>query len=222
MHRVSTTDFFTHCCKKPPGERRKARSVFWWAMAWLLVLAWPVYAQAQSPASEVPDLRLERADDGVYLSATLQFALPELAEDALYKGIPMFFVAEAQVLRERWYWSDRQVAAATRYLRLSYQPLTRRWRLSTSTSPISNTGLGVVLGQNFDDLRDAVSAMQRISRWKIADAGEIDADVLHKVNFRFRLDMSQLPRPLQIGAVGSAGWSLVVARNQRLVPEAAR
>jgi hypothetical protein len=191
-------------------------------MAWLLVLAWPVHAQAQAPASEVSELRLERADDGVYLSATLQFALPELAVDALYKGIPMFFVAEAQVLRERWYWSDRRVATATRYLRLSYQPLTRCWRLSTSTSPISNTGLGVVLGQNFDDLRDAVLAMQRISRWKIADASEIDADVLHLVNFRFRLDMSQLPRPLQIGAVGSAGWSLVVARNQRLVPEAAR
>ncbi|MBU4422822.1 DUF4390 domain-containing protein [Acidovorax sp. T1m] len=199
-----------------------ARSVFVWVMAWLLVLAWPVWAQAQSPASEVADLRLERADDGVYLSATLQFALPELAEDALYKGIPMFFVAEAQVLRERWYWSDRQVATATRHLRLSYQPLTRRWRLSTSTSPISNTGLGVVLGQNFDDLRDAVSAMQRISRWKIANADEIDADAVHKVNFRFRLDMSQLPRPLQIGAVGSAGWSLAVTRNQWLMPEAAR
>ncbi len=222
MHRVSMTDFFTHCCIKHPGERRMARSVFVWVMAWLLVLAWPVWAQAQSPASEVADLRLERADDGVYLSATLQFALPELAEDALYKGIPMFFVAEAQVLRERWYWSDRQVATATRHLRLSYQPLTRRWRLSTSTSPISNTGLGVVLGQNFDDLRDAVSAMQRISRWKIANADEIDADAVHKVNFRFRLDMSQLPRPLQIGAVGSAGWSLAVTRNQWLMPEAAR
>ena len=178
--------------------------------------------QAQSPASEVSQWRLERADDGVYLSATLQFALPELAEDALYKGIPMFFVAEAQVLRERWYWSDRQVAAATRHWRLSYQPLTRRWRLSTSPAPFAKTGLGVVLGQNFDDLRDAVSAMQRISRWKIADAGEIDADVAYMVNFRFRLDMSQLPRPMQIGAVGSAGWSLVLARNQRLVPEAAR
>lgn len=197
-----------------------ARLAFVWVMAW--VLAWPGSAQAQSPASEVANLRVERADDGVYLSATLQFALPELAEDALYKGIPMFFVAEAQVLRERWYWSDRQVAAATRHMRLSYQPLTRRWRLSTSTSPISNTGLGVVLGQNFDDLRDAVSAMQRISHWKIADAGDVDTDALHMVNFRFRLDMSQLPRPLQIGAVGSAGWSLAVTRNQRLLPEVAR
>lgn len=222
MQRVSTTDFFTRCCIKPLGERRMVRSIFCWVLAWLCVLAWPLHVQAQSHASEVTDLRLERADDGVYLSASLQLALPELAEDALYKGIPMFFVAEAQVLRERWYWSDREVATASRHLRLNYQPLTRRWRLSTSSVPFSNAGLGVALGQSFDDLRDAVSAMQRISRWKIADDGEIDADAVHTVNFRFRLDMTQLPRPLQIGAVGSAGWSLAVARNQRLLPEVAR
>ena len=222
MQRVSTTDFFTHCCKKPLGERRMARWVLLWAMAWLWLLAWPVNVQAQSPANEVVYLGLEQADDGLYLNAALQLALPALAEDALYKGIPVFFVAEAQVLRERWYWSDRQVAAATRHMRLSYQPLTRRWRLSTSPVPFSNTGLGVVLGQNFDDLRDALSSMQRISRWKIADGEAIDADVVHTVNFRFRLDLSQLPRPLQIGAVGSAGWSLMVTRNQRLVPEVVR
>jgi len=132
MQRVSTTDFFTHCCIKPPGERRMVRSIVCWVLAWLCMLAGPLQVQAQSHASKVTDLRLERADDGVYLSASLQLALPELAEDALYKGIPIFFVVEAQVLRERWYWSDRQVATATRHLRLNYQPLTRRWRLSTS------------------------------------------------------------------------------------------
>ena len=191
-------------------------------LALLCVVAWPGIAAAQAHAGESADLRLERSDDGLYLSAALQFDLPELAEDALYKGIPVFFVAEAQVLRERWYWSDRQVATATRHLRLSYQPLTRRWRLSTSSTAFSNTGLGVVLGQNFDELHDALMAMQRISRWKIADASEMDADAAHTVHFRFRLDMSQLPRPLQIGAVGSSGWSLLLSRQQRLLPETGR
>lgn len=193
-----------------------------WILALLCLVAWPGIAVAQAHAGESADLRLERSDDGLYLSAALQFDLPELAEDALYKGIPVFFVAEAQVLRERWYWSDRQVATATRHLRLSYQPLTRRWRLSTSSTAFSNTGLGVVLGQNFDELHDALTAMQRISRWKIADASEIDADAAHTVHFRFRLDMSQLPRPLQIGAVGSSGWSLLLSRQQRLLPETGR
>ncbi|RYF72955.1 MAG: DUF4390 domain-containing protein [Comamonadaceae bacterium] len=180
----------------------------------------PAAAQAVTP--DASELRLDRAEDGLYLSTTLQFAMPELAEDALYKGIPMFFVAEVQVVRERWYWSDRQVAETTRYLRLSYQPLTRRWRLNVSPTPFFNSGLGVVLGQNFDDYEDAVSAMQRISRWKIAEPGVIDGDVVHTVNFRFRLDMSQLPRPFQIGAVGRSGWNLLVSRSQRLAPEPAK
>lgn len=211
-------DFFTHCCKNRRNEFCRAR--------WLLICAVfcvlacsilvPRAVATEVTTPDVSELRLDRADDGLYLGTTLQFVLPELAEDALYKGIPMFFVAEAQVLRDRWYWSDRQVAETTRYLRLSYQPLTRRWRLNVSSVPFVNSGLGVVLGQNFDEYAEALSAMQRISRWKIADGGVIEADAVHTVNFRFRLDMSQLPRPFQIGAVGQSGWNLLVARSQRL------
>lgn len=177
---------------------------------------------SEATAAESTELRVDRTSDGVFLSTSLQFALPELAEDALYKGIPMFFVAEAQVLRHRWYWSDKQVAQATRYLRLSYQPLTRRWRLNTSTVPFSNSGLGVVLGQNFDDYNDAMAAVQRIARWKIADPAAMEADTMHTVNLRFRLDVSQLPRPFQIGAVGQSGWNVLVSRSQRLMPEPVR
>jgi len=42
------------------------------------------------------------------------------------------------------------------------------------------------------------------------------------VNFRFRLDISQLPRPFQIGAVGRSGWNLLVSRSQRLGAEPAK
>lgn len=195
-----------------------------WALAvWAVLTVCGAAASAEAAGSpEVSELRMERASDGLYLSATLQFALPELAEDALYKGIPLYFIAEAQVLRDRWYWADREVAETARYLRLSYQPLTRRWRLNISHTPWTSTGLGVVLGQNFDDYADALSAVQRFSRWKIAEADAIDADAGHTVNFRFRLDMSQLPRPLQIGAVGRSGWNLVLSRSQRLPAEPAK
>ena len=176
----------------------------------------------QVAAVEAGQLQLERGEDGLYLSTTLPLVLPELAQDALNKGIAMFFVAEAQVVRDRWYWSDRQVSEANRYMRLSYQPLTSRWRLNISPTPFTNTGLGVVLGQNFDNYDDALSAIARISRWKIAESSVIDDDVGHAVHFRFRLDMSQLPRPFQIGAVGRSGWNLLVSRTQRLVPESAK
>ena len=188
----------------------------------LMAHATGMAAPADDAAAESAELRLDRTSDGLFLSTHLQFVLPDLAEDALYKGIPMFFVAEAQVFRHRWYWTDKQVAQATRYLRLSYQPLTRRWRLNTSTAPFSNSGLGVVLGQNFDDYNDALSAIQRIARWRIADAAAVETNAVHTVDLRFRLDMSQLPRPFQIGAVGQSGWNVLVSRSQRLMPEPAK
>lgn len=217
---MTTTDSFTPCSTKPPLEALRA-----WALrlgaALLCALLLQGQAWAEQAAGEVEELRVERAEDGLYLSATLQFALPELVEDALRKGIPMFFLVQAQVLRDRWYWSDREVADARRYLRLSYQPLTRKWRLNTSPAPFGNSGLGVTLGQSFDDLADALAAMRRIARWKIAEASAIEVGAGHTLHFRFQLDLSQLPRPFQIGAVGRAGWNLQLERSLRFVPEPA-
>ncbi|HWJ93178.1 MAG TPA: DUF4390 domain-containing protein [Telluria sp.] len=185
--------------------------------AWLLALAVP--AQAQTTA-EITQLRLERSDDGILLSSTIRFDLPPVVEEALEKGIPMFFVAEAALFRDRWYWYDKQVSYAARHMRLSYQPLTRRWRLVVSSTPIGNSG--GALGQTFDTREEALAAVQRISRWKIADLSELDPEARHNVDFRFRLDVSQLPRPFQIGAVGHADWSISAVRNQRLALESAR
>ncbi|MBI2770213.1 MAG: DUF4390 domain-containing protein [Burkholderiales bacterium] len=219
MQKVSTTVFFTPCWKNsaPPASlwRPLDRLLRLWAAALLLALALPAWAD--TVPAEISQLRLERSEEGVLLSAYVKFDLPPVVEDALLKGIPMFFVAEATLFRDRWYWYDRSVAAATRHMRLSYQPLTRRWRLTVSSTVIGNSG--VALGQSFDTQEEAMAAVQRISRWKIADTADIDPDARHNVDFRFRLDVSQLPRPFQIGAVGQADWSISAARNQRLALE---
>ncbi|MEO5670448.1 MAG: DUF4390 domain-containing protein [Ramlibacter sp.] len=183
----------------------------------LIALAPAALAQ---PATDITQLRVERTDDGVVLSAAVKFELPPVIDDALDKGIPMFFVAEATLLRDRWYWYDKHIAGASRHMRLSYQPLTRRWRLVVSQLPIGNSGLA--LGQTFDTREEAMAAVQRISHWKIAEAGDIEPDGRYNVDFRFRLDVSQLPRPFQIGAVGQADWNITAMRNQRLSLEPAR
>ena len=66
------------------------------------------------------------------------------------------------------------------------------------------------------ELDEALSAMRRVIRWRIGDADVLEPNAAHTVQLRFRLDMSQLPRPLQIGAVGRSDWSLLVFRSQRL------
>ena len=196
-----------------------AERAFWSVLACcVLLLAFP--AAAQGPEAEITQLRLERTDEGVLLWANVEFEMPAIIDDALAKGIPMFFVAEAVLFRDRWYWYDKEVAAAARHMRLSYQPLTRRWRLVVSPTPIGNSGLA--LGQTFDTREEALAAVQRVSHWKIADANAVDADRRYNVDFRFRLDVSQLPRPFQIGAVGHADWNITALRNERLGFESAK
>jgi hypothetical protein len=148
--------------------------------------------------------------------------LPGAVEEALVKGVPMYFLAEVDVVRHRWYWSDKVVAGVQRHMRLAYQPLTRRWRLHVSSGLITSNSLGMALNQNFDSLSDAMAALQRFSGWKVADASMIDADATHKVEFRFGLDLAQLPRPFQIGAFGHSDWSIFVKSTQQISPEAAR
>jgi hypothetical protein len=189
-------------------------------VAALLTLAVALPAAADSAGTEITQLSTERGEEGVLLSATIRFELPQVIEDALSKGIPMYFVAEAVLDRDRWYWYDRRVASSARHMRLSYQPITRRWRLQVSPTPIGNAA--AALSQSFDTREEAIGSIQRISRWRIADNADVDWDASHNVEFRFRLDVSQLPRPFQIGAVGQSEWTISAARNQRLQVEAAR
>jgi hypothetical protein len=186
--------------------------------AWLL-LACALLAGAQrahaDAAADVTQLKVERSEDGILLSANVRFELPPVVEEALAKGIPMFFVADAALYQDRWYWYDKRVAAVARHMRLSYQPLTRRWRLQVSAAPFGSSGLA--LGQSFETRDEALAAVQRISQWKIAEAGDVDPESRYNVEFRFRLDISQLPRPFQIGAVGQAEWNISAARTQRLM-----
>lgn len=183
---------------------------------------WPVPAAAQAPATAVTQLQLERSGDAVYLNAMVQFALPPLVEEVLDKGIAVYFVAEAELYRERWYWTDQKVAQVARHMRLAYQPLTRRWRLNVSPVPITNAGFGASLNQNFDTLADALDAVKRVGRLRMGEVAEIGDDTAHAVQFRFRLDTSQLPRPFQIGLAGQADWNISTERAARLPVEKAR
>jgi len=182
-----------------------------------LLAGWlPAPAAAQSSPAEVTQMKLERSGDGVYLTAAVQFELPTLVEEVLDKGIAVYFVAEAELYRERWYWTDARVAQVARHMRLAYQPLTRRWRLNVSPVPITNAGFGATLNQNFDTLSDALEAVKRVGRLRMGDLSDISEDAVHPVQFRFRLDTSQLPRPFQIGMAGQADWNIVAERTAKL------
>jgi len=175
-------------------------------------------ASGDTSPAEIAQLQIDRNADGIFLSAAVRFELPTVVEDALLKGIPMFFVAEVEVFQSRWYWYDKKVLAAERQAHVAFggQPLTRRWRLNVASGAITANSLGVALNQSFDSLDDALAAIRRVPRWKIAEAADIDPGQKYNLTMNFRLDVSQLPRPFQIGALGQADWNISASASQRL------
>ena len=204
--------FITLCFK----NGRLDRAARWLRVCSILVCA--SIAQAQGVGSG-PSLVVERIEDDILVSSQVQFDLPPAVEDALQKGLPLYFVLEADILRERWYWYDKKVSSAERHIRIAYQPLTRRWKLTVTSGAPKSGSLGLSLNQNFDTLAQALAVIKRVLRWKIADVSGLDSALNYKVQFRFWLDLSQLPLPFQIGAIGQSDWNVAVTQSAPIPTE---
>lgn len=186
-----------------------------------LLTLFAVASQAQTQA-EIPILRAERSGNEVFVSANVSVELPTIVEDALLKGVPMFFMLEADLYLDRWYWYDKRISGAQRQLRLAYQPLTRRWRVTQSLGMGSDSSQGLSLNQSYESLAEALSMVRQVSRWKVAELADTDPTAKIKLLFRFRLDLSQLPRPFQIGAIGQSEWDIQGVARTALREEAAK
>jgi Domain of unknown function (DUF4390) len=154
----------------------------------------------------VEQLRPRREDGGLSLDVNLRVQLPTSVEEALRRGVPLHFVAEARVLKPRWYWRDARMARASRTWRVSFQPLTGNFRVSLGG-----------LSQSYGSLAEALSGVTRLSGWPVAEPGTLEPDERYLLEFAWRLDTTQLPRP-QFGVGGAAEWALGVERTLRLEP----
>lgn len=214
------TAFITHCLKKSVLRLRfslSALALLCCSVA-LAQTADPEKA-AETSISNTPVLTVESSDNALWLSAHFAFMLPAVVEDALLKGIPIYFVTQVDLLRVRWYWTNRTMASVQRRARLAYHPLTRRWRLSVGAADTENASQGLTLNQNFDSLIDAMTAVRRVSLWKIADLSDLESSAQYLLKFRFELDTNELPRPLQIGTLGQSDWVVSLSASQKIDPE---
>ena len=160
--------------------------------------------QARAEGAELATFEVTRGEEGVLLSYAVKLELPRGAEEALSKAVPLYFVAEAEVFRDRWYWRDQSLAQASRVWRIVYQPLTLSYRVTFGG-----------LSQTYPNRGEALAAISRNARWRIVEPGVADDGGRHYVEFSFRLDTSLLPRPMQIGISGQADWTLKIDRVQR-------
>ena len=187
-----------------PAAHRVLRAVLGWLLLCALALgALPARAQG----IDLTAFELSRADGALLLDFVAKPALGKAVEDAMQRGVPVYFVAQATLYRSRWYWRDERVARVTRNWRLSYQPLTSNWRL----------GLGA-LSQSYPSAEEALDMAARASRWKVADADQFEPGEKYYLEFSYRLDNNQLPRPMQLDLVAQSDWQLSVERKVRVEP----
>lgn len=172
----------------------------------MLLAGTALWLTRQAWGSTTPALtyfEVSRDDAAVALSYAVDFELGPGAEDALSKGVPLHFVAQVEVFRNRWYWRDRRIAHATRTWRIAYQPLTANYRVSFGG-----------LSRTYASRAEALAAVRRSVGWRIVEPGQIDSGSRHYLEFSFRLDTQQLPRPIQIGISGQPDWTLEIERTQ--------
>ena len=178
-------------------------------MALVLVGALVLLARLSWAESvELTQISTQRTDEGLDLNYSTRFELPHAAEDALLKGIAVYFTAETTVARNRWYWRDARVAHASRTWRVQCQLLTRQCKVNIGA-----------FTQTYNSLAEALSSMRGAANWRIAEAKDIEDSGSYYLEFSFRLDTSQLPKPMQIGLGAPQGWGLSIERTLSLNPD---
>ena len=178
----------TRCCRR----RRSWLALL--AALWFTLLA---SVAAHAEGIEVRSAALVAAEEGYFIEASFDIALTSALEDALNKGVPLYFLVEFELNRPRWYWLNEKLANLQQRYRLSYNALTRQYRV----------GVGA-LYQNFPALAEALEVLSRVRLRDIAEPGALRKDSTYTAALRMRLDTSQLPRPFQITAVGSRDWNI--------------
>jgi len=180
------------------------------AAKWLVILSvvCPLAATADGISVNKAEVRL--SEDGYHLVASYDINLNFVVQQALERGIPLYFVGEFSLTRPRWYWLDEEVFQSEQTAKLSYNVLTRQDRISRGS-----------LFQNFVSFEDALNMLSRQNSAAIPaglmgqDSGYI-ADLIKMVKpessyiaeVRLRLDTTQLPKLLQVNAMTGSDWTL--------------
>lgn len=161
------------------------------------VLALPAPLAAQTHGIEVRRATVTVAEDHYLLEADIDIVLSAPLEDALHKGIALYFLLEFEMVRSRWYWFNDKAVSRQQQYRLQFNALTRQYRI----------GVGGFY-QNFPTLNEALQVLSKVRRREDIEPGTLSKGTTYTAGLRLRLDTSQLPKPFNLNALGSREWNL--------------
>lgn len=184
---VSTTP----CCASADAAWR-------WLTA-LLLGTWLTVAGSAwaADASAVRQAVIRATPQGYVLDADIDIVLNPTLEDALGKGINLYFLVELELSRPRSWWLDEDIAEQERGLRIYYHLLLRRYVVESG-----------YVTRTAETLGEALALLGRINGWQVLDRGALRAGRRYDGRLRLRLDTARLPKPLSIGGVSGDKWEL--------------
>ena len=136
-------------------------------------------------------------EDGYALSADFNINFNSRLEEAVNKGVVLYFTVDFEMSRPRWYWFDEQVIRRSRTYQLSYHALTRQYRLSTGA-----------LHQSYATLEEVLHLISRLRNWQVLQKGELRNDQAYLARLRMYLDLTQMPKTFQVSALANKDWNL--------------
>jgi hypothetical protein len=168
-----------------------------WLRLALLLFCLATAGPVRAEGITVTSASLQAGEEAYELDASFDVQFSGALLEALARGLPLYFITEFELTRGRWYWLDEVVARQEIQYRLSYNALTRQYRLASGA-----------LHQNFDTLQEAAGVMARIRGRPVADKAALKKGEEYTAGVRLRLDTSQLPTPFQVSALTSREWHL--------------
>lgn len=160
----------------------------------VLLLAAPLALAAEISLRSV---QLVPSDDGYSLTADANINFNTRLEEAVNKGVVLYFAADFELTRPRWYWFDEHVIQRSKTFQLSYHALTRQYRLSTGA-----------LHQGYATLEEALLVLSHLRHWQVLDKGEVKAGQTYVAALRLHLDLTQMPKTFQVSALANKDWNL--------------
>jgi hypothetical protein len=180
-----------------PGSRRRVVSRVVALLRSAIVVATLALPVARADTIAVESAEIHAGEDGFYLNAEFEFALNPTLDEALHKGVPLYFLLEFELVRPRWYWLDEKVTATTTQYRISYNALTRQYRVASG-----------LLAVTFATVEEVERFLSRVTAREVARPDELARGVRYEAALRLRLDVAQLPKPFQVSALASREWTL--------------
>ena len=189
---------FTHCCRRSESAWRRLAG--FWLAGWLLAV-WLLAASSAIAGDQnaVKKASIRATLQGYVLDADVDVALNSTLEDALGKGINLYFLLELEMTRPgSWWWFDTDIAEPVRKLRIYYHLLLRRYVVENG-----------YVTRTAETLDEALAMLGRVRDWQVVERGALKTGRRYDARLRLRLDTDRLPKPLSIGGVaGGDQWEL--------------